>query len=105
MRSIVRLQTRLWCVSFAILKVGSALSYRLVWRVCGVSYSWYVKFLIMIPVTLTIQVRAGDVVIAVNDVSVRGWPLSDVKPLLKGPAGMKLRLTVLRPGLCVRCPW
>ena len=41
-------------------------------------------------------------VIAVNDVSVRGRPLSDVKPLLKGPAGMKLRLAVLRPGLCVR---
>jgi hypothetical protein len=42
------------------------------------------------------QVRTGDVVAAVNGVNVLGLPLSAVKPLLAGPAGMTLRLSVLR---------
>jgi carboxyl-terminal processing protease len=42
--------------------------------------------------------RAGDEIRAVDSVSVVGKPLNEVVKLIKGEAGTKVRLTILRPG-------
>jgi carboxyl-terminal processing protease len=39
--------------------------------------------------------RAGDVIMKVNDQDITGWPLSRVVEQITGPAGSKVRLTIL----------
>jgi carboxyl-terminal processing protease len=39
--------------------------------------------------------RAGDVIMKVNDQDIAGWPLSRVVEQITGPAGSKVRLTIL----------
>ncbi len=42
--------------------------------------------------------RAGDIILKVDDKEVTGMPLTDVVLLIRGPRGTKVRLTILRPG-------
>lgn len=44
------------------------------------------------------DLRAGDEIIAINELSLKGKPYESVSSMLKGPRGTKLNLTVLRPG-------
>ncbi len=42
-------------------------------------------------------VRAGDIIIEVNDVDVTSWPLNDIVERIRGEVGTQVELTVLRP--------
>jgi carboxyl-terminal processing protease len=42
---------------------------------------------------------AGDIVTHVDDTDVRGYALNDVVPLIRGPRGTVVRLTIERPGV------
>lgn len=44
------------------------------------------------------DLRAGDEIIAINDLSLKGKPYESVSSMLKGPRGTNLSLTILRPG-------
>jgi carboxyl-terminal processing protease len=41
-------------------------------------------------------IRAGDVVLKVDDVAVTGMPLEDAVRLIRGPKGTRVRLTIMR---------
>jgi carboxyl-terminal processing protease len=41
-------------------------------------------------------IRAGDVVLMVDDVAVTGMPLEDAVRLIRGPKGTRVRLTIMR---------
>jgi carboxyl-terminal processing protease len=43
-------------------------------------------------------IRNGDVVYAVEGTKIEGWPLSKVAPILRGPTGSTVDLTLLRDG-------
>lgn len=42
-------------------------------------------------------IRAGDIIIEVDDVDVTTWPLNDIVENIRGEAGSQVELTVLRP--------
>ena len=42
-------------------------------------------------------IKAGDIIIEVNDVDVTSWPLGDIVENIRGEAGTEVELTVLRP--------
>jgi len=43
-------------------------------------------------------VRAGDIIIEVDDVDVTSWSLGDIVERIRGEAGTEVELTVMRPG-------
>jgi len=42
-------------------------------------------------------IRAGDIIIEVDDVDVTSWPLGDIVETIRGEAGTEVELTVVRP--------